>query len=374
MRIAIDTRHMNDHFPGIGRYVYNLVLALQRLDHQSQLCLIANPSQQQSDNLQTLAKDAQTEIVFTAAKPFSFAEQIHLPRLLRQQRIDMFHAPYYVRPYVGVPCPVVLTLYDAIPSLFPREVSLKARVLFNTLTRLAQRNAKHILTISQSARNDLVQAYRIDPQRISVTPLAADARFSPKSAQEIAAVRARHRLPERYLITLSSNKPHKNLETLVDAYAIYRKQQADPLDLVIAGHWDARYPQARLRCDELGLRPHIHFLPNLAEFDAPALLSGAECFVFASRYEGFGLPPLEAMACGAPVICGRHSSLNEVVGQAGLFADINQPAALAAQLGALLNDAILQKTLRQASLEQAKCFSWERTAELTLACYRSALD
>ncbi len=152
-------------------------------------------------------------------RPFSAAEQLAVPQLLRRLRADLYHAPYYVRPYAGLPCPAVVTLYDAIPRLFPGEVSLRARLLFDLLTRLALRSSRRVLAISQSARDDLITAYRIPAERIAVTPLAADPRFQPQPQAAIDATRSKYGLPERYILALTSNKPHKNLEALVEAFA-----------------------------------------------------------------------------------------------------------------------------------------------------------
>jgi len=141
---------------------------------------------------------------------------------------------------------------------------------------------------------------------------------------------------------------------------------------VIAGHWDPRYPEARELAEQLGLGSAVRFLPGVAEADLPALLSGAEVFVFPSLYEGFGLPPLEALACGAPVLCGDTSSLPEVVGDAALRVDTRNVAALAGGLAQLLGDAALRQRLRAAGPLRAAHFSWRRTADATMAVYEGA--
>jgi alpha-1,3-rhamnosyl/mannosyltransferase len=376
MRIAVDARYVADHFPGIGRYVYNLLLALAGLDQPHTLVVLHNPAlPNRRHDMAALARFPAVELVDTNARPFSAAEQIAIPRLLRRLRADLYHAPYYVRPYAGLPCPSVVTLYDAIPRLFPAEASPRARLLFDLLTRLAIRSSRRVIAISESARADLAAAYHAPPERFVVTPLAADPRFRPQPADAIAAARAKYGLPERYILTLSSNKPHKNLPRLVEALARISDRKIDHLvslsacQLVIAGHWDPRYPEARELAARLGLEAAVLFLPSIAEADLPALLSGAELFAFPSLYEGFGLPPLEALACGAPVLCGDTSSLPEVVGEAALRVDTRNTMALAAGLARLLNDAALRETLHTAGPRRAAQFSWRRTAEATLAVY-----
>jgi alpha-1,3-rhamnosyl/mannosyltransferase len=387
MRIVIDARYVYDHFPGIGRYVYNLLLALATLDQPHRLVVLHNPALPNTrHDLAALGRFPSIELVATAARPFSAAEQIIIPQLLRRLRADLYHAPYYVRPYFGLPCPSVVTLYDAIPRLFLAEAAPRARLLFDLLTRLAIHSSQRVIAISESARADLAAAYRMPSARIAVTPLAADPRFRPRPPEAIAAARAAYGLGERYILALASNKPHKNLPRLVEAFAQVRTEgrglraesegHSTPSPqssvLVIAGHWDPRYPEARDLAEQLGLGTAVRFLPGVAEADLPALLSGAEVFAFPSLYEGFGLPPLEALACGAPVLWGDTSSLPEVVGDAALRVDTRSVAALAGGLAQLLDDTALRERLRAAGPPRAANFSWRRTAEATLMVYEAA--
>jgi glycosyltransferase involved in cell wall biosynthesis len=383
VRIVIDARYINDHFPGIGRYVYNLLLALGELDTPHSFVVLYNPALTNTRyDMAALARYPSLRVVATHLRPFSAAEQLVLPRMLRTMRADLFHAPYYIRPYAGLPCPSITTLYDIIPRRFPEEVSSRARRLFDLLTRLAIRASRHLLAISSSARDDLITAYRISAERISVTPLAADPHFEPQPPEQIAAMRAKYQLTERYVLSLASNKPHKNLESLVEAFWLATRvgglETENPVPnpqspipnphLVIAGHWDPRYPQARAAAERLGLGDTVRFLPGVPEADLPALYSGAELFAFPSRYEGFGLPPLEALACGVPVLCCDTSSLPEVVGAAALRVEPT-PESLAGGLARLLADHGLQAELRAAAPRQAALFSWHRTAKATLAVY-----
>jgi glycosyltransferase involved in cell wall biosynthesis len=247
------------------------------------------------------------------------------------------------------------------------------------LTRLALRASRRAIAISASARDDLAAAYHVPLERFAVTPLAADPRFRPQPPAAVAAVRAKYRLPARYILSLASNKPHKNLPRLVEAFAQvlqmadpYWRSEAGERQLVIAGHWDPRHPEARALVERLGLQAVVRFLPGVAEADLPALLTGVEVFAFPSLYEGFGLPPLEALACGAPVLCGDTSSLPEVVGDAALRVDTRSVAALADALARLLDDAALREQLRAAGPARAGLFSWQRTAQATLAVYQEA--
>jgi alpha-1,3-rhamnosyl/mannosyltransferase len=377
MRIGLDIRYTADYFPGIGRYVANLARALADLEHPHTLVLLHNPALVTTHyRLDDLHTRPGIELAATAARPFAPSEQVRLPWLARALRLDVLHSPYYIKPYGGLPCPSVVTIYDLIGRRFPHLLSRRGRMLFNLLSMLAVRTATRIITLSRNSRNDIAAAYQMPKHRIAVTPAAADQHFRPQSDEDIAAMRDRYNLPPRYVLYLGSNKPHKNLERLVRAWERLVQAYDDPFDLphlVIAGHHDPRYPEARRMVRQRALEGSVQFVPNVAEADMAALYSGAEMFVFPSFYEGFGLPPLEAMACGAPVLCAASSSLPEVVGDAAHTFDPYNFVELAESLRWLLDHASVRDHLRAKGFEQARAFSWERTARATLDVYESVL-
>lgn len=373
MRIGLDLRYVYDHFPGIGRYSFHLAQALSHLEHPHTLVLLHNPAlTNHRYHLADLRSGSAVELVATTIRPFSLAEQIALPHLVRALRLDLLHSPYYIKPYVGLPCLSLVTIHDLIGRRFSRTLSRRGRWLFRLTIGLAVRSAAHIITVSEHSRHDIAHAYRLPPSRISVTSEAAAAHFCPQPPARIAAVRARYGLPQRYVLYLGANKPHKNLPRLVQAWQQMQHEWShpDPLPrLVLAGHQDPRYPTAHQIAAQHGLSHTVQCLPDVAEEDLPALYSGADLFVFPSYYEGFGLPPLEAMACGTPVLCAAASSLPEVVGTAALLVDPYSVGAIAAGLTRLLNSADLRAHLREQGLQQAARFSWQRTARATLDVY-----
>jgi alpha-1,3-rhamnosyl/mannosyltransferase len=300
------------------------------------------------------------------ASPFSVSQQWSVRRALRQQGASLYHSTYYLMPYLpGVP--TVLTVYDLIPVLFPHHVSIQASLLFRWATGLALRASGHVITISEAARKDYQQAYGIAPEKISAIPLAADPAFCPRPPGEVAKVRRHHGLPERYALYLGSNKPHKNLVRLVDAWSELQPQQ---VRLVIAGAWDSRYPRVRQRVQELGLDDVVLWLGPVAEMDLPALYTGATLFAFPSLYEGFGLPVLEAMACGTPVAAADGSSIPEVGGDAAIYFDPIDIGEMAERISSLLDDDEFRERLSAQGLAQAARYSWEQTARRTLEVYR----
>jgi len=371
MRIGIDGRYIQDHFPGIGRYTYSLVRVLASLATNDTLVILHNPALPNSRyDLAALARYPNVELVHADLPTLSLAEQLRLPSLISKLSLDILHSPYYVKPY-RLPIPSILTLYDTIPTRYPAYYPRHTRLFIRLLKRLALRSVAHCIAISENTKADFVRHYGVVPERITAIPLAVDDHFRPVEPATIAAVRTRYRLPPDYVLYLGINKPHKNLVRLIDALS-WITHHGSRITLIIAGAWDPRYPEPRRRVEALGLESVVRFLGPVPEEDLPALYSGAIAFVFPSLYEGFGLPVLEAMACGVPVACSNTSSLPEIVGEAALTFDPMDVQAIAAALSRLLNDASLRAELRQRSLERARCFSWAETARRTLKVYQTA--
>ena len=294
-------------------------------------------------------------------------------------------------PYLpGVP--TLLTVYDLIPLRYPAYSSPRARFFSRWMTRLALRTARHVIAISEFTRRDFMAEFGLQSDQITTIPLAAGPAFQPQPPEAIAAVRVRYDLPERFVLYLGSNKPHKNLTRLVEAWQMADgRWQIANCKLVIAGAWDDRYPEARELATSSGMKTSTEngqhpvssnqlpvWLGPVLEADLPALYSAATAFVFPSLYEGFGLPVLEAMACGTPVVCSDTSSLPEVAGDpsagsgpsAALLINPLDTAALAETLRLILTDDGLQAELRRRGLIQAARFTWQQTAAATLAIYR----
>lgn len=371
MIFVLDVRTANPHFPGIGRYVTNLarVLAEQLRPSEGMLLLGHLDQARQFAAVDSLA----VQFVSCPASPFGVEQQWLVPRLLRQRAGSspvLYHSPYYLMPY-HPGAPTVLTHYDLIPLRFPAYVTPRARLIFRAAMRLALRAAQHVIAISEASRRDLLAAFSVAPARVTTTPLAPDPRFLPQPAAVIDELRARYALPARFVLYLGINKPHKNLVTLLHAYA---QLPASAPPLVIAGAWDGRYPEPKQAAVMFDLTARVRFLGPVAEADLPALYAAATAFVFPSRYEGFGLPVLEAMACGAPVACSNVSSLPEIAGDAALLFDPEDASAMAQAIQRLLEETTLRTDLQARGLAQAARFTWERTAALTLSSYRKLLQ
>ncbi len=382
MRVVLDGRVINDHFPGIGRYVYCLVAALAELSPADTFVVLHTAGQiDQRFGLDRLSQHSNVELAALPARRGrsgrpafgALPAQLQARRLLRQQTADLFHATYWWGPYWPGTPGTVLSLYDLIGLRLPDVLPTSRRLALSMAVRLALRSAQHVLTLSEWSKADLVAHHALKPEQVTVTPLAPDPAFAPAPGPTVAELRARLELPGRYVLYVGINKPHKNLATLIAAWPNVRTRDTapgrEPPALVLAGPWDARYDALRLRASDSAPADAIRFLGPIPEADLPALYTGASAFAFPSRYEGFGLPPLEAMACGTPVVAANATSLPEVVGDGGLLVPPDDVAAWSEALTAVLADSGLAAELRARGLDHAGRFTWRATAAGTLAAY-----
>jgi glycosyltransferase involved in cell wall biosynthesis len=299
-------------------------------------------------------------------------EQLVLPIELPRARVDLLHALGFVSP-IGWRGPTVVTVYDLSFLRFPEVFNRANRLYLGTATPPSLRRADRVITISESARQDVIELCNVPPERVTPILLAADDRFRPAGQDEVRAFRARHNVPERFVLYLGTLEPRKNVETLVRAYAMLRARGSDDHKLVLAGPRGWQYEPIFDLVTTLGLSEQVIF-PGFVPADEQALwYSSATVFAFPSRYEGFGLPLLEAMACGAPVVSSSASSLPEVVGDAGLLVDPMDVAGLSEALQALLEDEDRRRALAEAGRARASQFSWRRMASETVQVYREVL-
>jgi len=283
---------------------------------------------------------------------------------------ELYHATeHLLMPLRRVP--TVLTVHDLIFRLFPRHHKRLNYWYLNAAMPLYCRRASAIIAVSQATRRDLIQAYGLDPAKITVVHEAAAPHFVPASPARVAQVRARYGLPEDYLLHVGTIEPRKNLSRLLEAIHALRQAGQD-VRLVVVGGQGWLYADVFRRLEELGLGQAVQLPGYLPDADLPAVYSGARLVVVPSLYEGFGLPVLEAMACGAPVVCSRASSLPEVGGDAARYFNPDDVPAMADAILAVWRDAELRETLRRQGLARAAHFSWARAAEETLAVYSMA--
>jgi glycosyltransferase involved in cell wall biosynthesis len=266
-------------------------------------------------------------------------------------------------------------VHDLIPFRFPALTPWRYRNAFRLLMRRAIRVADRIIAVSESTRGDLVELLHAPPKRITVVPEAADARFHPiEDRAAFAPVRLRYALPGRFLLFVGLLEPKKNVGGLLHAVARLKRTGRWPGDLRLVVVGDRGWAVGTLpqQVRTLELEGIVRFLGHVPDADLPLLYGAAEAFVFPSLYEGFGLPVLEAMACGTPVVASTRGSLPEVAGDAAVLVDPDRPESLAEGIARVVGDPALREECRDRGLRRARAFSWRRTAEATLDVYRQA--
>ena len=356
LHVVFDARSVTDHYPGIGRYGSGLTHALARRE-DVRLTLLVDPGA-----ANTFHSLPDVERIAAPYRLSGVRQQWAVPAIVRRLAPDIYHSPYYLMPY-RMPCPVVVTFYDLIPLLVPGTHHTGFQPIYRWTHRLAAAVARRMIAISRATAADLTRLMGFPTERIIPIALGVGEEFHPGAAHELAGVRRRYALPDEYALYVGTNKPHKNLARLIEAWAL-----AEPAHtLVVAGGEDTRFPGAVDLAEKFGAR--IVATGGIAESDLPALYAGARFFVFPSLYEGFGLPVLEAMASGTPVICSNTSSLPEVAGDAALLVDPLEVGELAESIVRLSADESLRESLRGEGLARASRFSWERTASETAAVY-----
>jgi glycosyltransferase involved in cell wall biosynthesis len=370
--VAFDARYVNDRFHGIGRHAYNVLDALTKLDSDRRYVAYYHPGYRNTRfNMEGLRERPNVELHPLRLPLYVPTEQLVWPAVLRRARADLFHSPYVVLPFAAK-VTAAITVHDLIFELHPEYRPRGHLQKFYLLsTWLSTKWADLVLTVSESTSRDIQEHYRVDHSRVHVIGNAVDRIFRRETdPARLAAVRERYELPERFVLAAGAGRPHKNVETLVDAFACLDPSLTPAL--VIAGDVDARFPDgvsARVRAHGIAgkvLRPG-----TIAEADLPGLYTLADVFAFPSLVEGFGLPPLEAMACGTPVVAASSSAVSEVVGDAALMFDPRDPRELARRLATALTDRALRATLAQRGLERARTFTWERVARAILEAYTS---
>jgi glycosyltransferase involved in cell wall biosynthesis len=368
MRIAIDARKLHDF--GIGTYIRNLVHELAEIDPGTEYVLFARPG----DLAEIAATGRNVRGIAETARPYSFGELVRLPLASRRAHADLFHAPHYVLPPF-VTGPTVVTIHDCIHLRFPQYLpSRTAWVYAHTMIRLAARKATRILTVSDASKRDILHYTGVRPEKVVVVHNGLDARFAtPPDAEALERVRQRFDLVHPFVLYVGNIKPHKNLERLIEGFALARAGGPDDLRLVLIGDEISKYPTLRQSVHRHRLDKYVRYFGFQPAATLVAFYRLARAFVFPSLYEGFGLPPLEAMANLTPVVTSNLSSMPEVVGDAAVLVDPYDVQSIADGIHRAVSDEPLRQVLIERGRLRAQTFSWRHAAEQTLAVYHEAL-
>jgi glycosyltransferase involved in cell wall biosynthesis len=365
VRIGIDARKLHDF--GIGTYIRNLLRQLARLDPDTEYVLLSRPEDRQA--LAALGENFRS--VLETAPNYSLSEQLKVPWALKREGVELFHAPHYVLPPL-VSCRSVVTIHDCIHLMFPQYLPSRLALLYARASiTMASKRATRVLTVSESSKRDILKFVDVPAAKIDVIHNAYDDRFGVEPREEdVVRVRDRYQLHDEFVLYAGNVKPHKNLARLIEAFHHVRNRGLDHLKLVLIGDEISKYAALRRAVHQHQLHKYVRFLGYLPEETLAVMYRLAAVFVFPSLYEGFGLPPLEAMASGTPVVTSNVSSLPEVAGDAAVLVDPYDPVAIADGIYDVLTDVSVRRDLRRKGVTRAHQFSWEASVRRVLDIYR----
>jgi glycosyltransferase involved in cell wall biosynthesis len=353
---------------GINSYIYYLLKNLGQLDSGHRYSVFLSEHR---------FADARLRLYYTpwpTHRPVVriLWEQLMQPIALHRREVDLLHAMAFVGPLV-TPCPFVVTIYDLSFLHCPDAFRPWNRWYLSTFTALSVRRARRVIVISKSTKRDVVDMLSVPPDRVDVVYCGVDEIFHPLPAAEVANFRHERALPDRFILFLGTLEPRKNVQKLIRAYSRWRKVEPGIPKLVVAGGKGWYYDRIFDEVESLGLTGEVIFPGYVMQEDLPWWYSAADLFVYPSRFEGFGMPVLEAMACGTPVVTTNVAALPEVAGDAALLVDPDDETQLVEVMRQALRDEALRQEMRAKGLAQAAGFTWARTARQTADTYDRAL-
>jgi glycosyltransferase involved in cell wall biosynthesis len=368
LRIAIDAHAVGAKLGGNESYAVNLIEALAQIDSANHYTIYITTAEARErfqgrwPNFKVRATLPHTPLIRI---PLTLSAE------LRKNPVDVLHVQFTAPPFC--PCPVVVSIHDLSFEHLPQTFKRRSRTQLRLTVRHSARRAARIISLSEHGRRDIIETYGITAERVSAIPLAAPSHFAPvHDNRELQRVRHNYGIDGDYILTVGSIQPRKNLARLVQAYASLRgNKSADKLPkLVLVGKSGWLYDDTLRALKETGVADTVVLTGYVPQEDLPALYSGALCFVYPSYFEGFGLPPLEAMKCGAPVIVGNKTSLPEVVADAALTVDPFDVEAIASAMQRVIESPALREELSIKGQARAETFDWRETARKTLAIYQ----
>lgn len=381
MRIGVNALFLQRPATGMGQHLFHLLEGLD--DHDSDIdYVLLSPRFRHSSTGRFPALSARFENieVVTPLRRFGerleslWWEQVGIVQTCHREGIDLLHCPYFAAPYF-LPAKTVVTVHDVIPLVMPEYRMRPQSRMYTSLVAFTVRRVNAIITVSEYSKRDIMRTLRIPDERIHVIGNAVDASYRPiTDTRLIDSVRDRYGIGPKYILYFGGFDVRKNVDRLLQAYAALPRSVQDEYQLVIAGRLHLLghplYPDPRPRVRELGLDDRVVVTGQIREQDKAPLYSAAALYLFPSLYEGFGIPVLEAMACGAAVVTSNLSALPEVAGDAAHLVDPYSVEAITAAIAELLENDELRNSLRERALLRARDFSWQRVAQQTLEVYK----
>ena len=373
MRIIVDARKVSGKHYGIGTYIRRLGETCARLSPSDDFVFLGETDRADGKGVpKDAARISGDNVTWepNSSANYGLRELVSVSWQVRNLAGDVFHAPHYVYPLM-LPCPGVVTIHDCIHLRFPQQFpKLGSNSYARMMIRRAVARSHRVLTVSESTRADLVDLVDADPSKIEVIRHGCDPYFlEAVDDLELSDVAEKHSLDRPFLLSVTNIKPHKNLKRLLESFEQLRRDY-DDLDLVIAGGDFSQHPKLQAACKSYGIEDRVKPLGFLPKKEIRALYSLARIFVFPSLYEGSGLPPLEAMACGTPVVASDNSAIPEIVGRNGLLVNPYRVDAITEAIRSLLEDSSLRDALGAQGKLRAKEFDWDKSARRVLDVYR----
>jgi len=372
MRIGIDATALPPQPVGAGNYIIQLIRALASLNVNDEFVIFAHQKGHALINLPE--KDSFEWIIFEDRNPGSrlIWEQTLFPQLVKKSGVNLLHSLHYTRP-MKLPCASVVTFHDMTFFLYPELHTRAKRLFFPLAIRASARRADALIAVSESTRQDVIRVLGISPEKIITIQSGVDPAFRPiNDTVAKGKIAEKYDLPERFILYVGLIEPRKNLPMLISAFKRLIDSGED-YKLVLVGRYGWMYEELLKQINNLDLEGMIHFTGYVSQEDLPLVYNLSSLFVYPTIYEGFGLPVLEAMACGVPVITTDVSSLPEIVGEAGMLVPVNDVKALYGAMIEVLRDEDLRRKMINKGIQRAAKFTWEQTAKLTFQVYQQVM-
>ena len=375
-KILFDGRFLSLFHAGIGRYSNELLKSLLKLDKtQKYTLLVLSKTDPDRELLRALnERDEPAEVIETSARHYSFAEQTAFLSLIKKIRPDLVHFPHFNHPllYRG---DFVVTIHDLTLSNYSERGNFIKRFIYKKVINSATQKSKKIFTVSNYVKSQLIKDFSLPIDKVIVTYNGIDSKFTKITNPKTLERSEHYGLKGPYVLSVGQWRSHKNLLRLVEAFkkAVEKTQKYPNLKLAFVGRKEDKYPQLEEKIKTLGIRDKVVFTGFVKDEDLPIIYNNATVFVFASMSEGFGLPGLEAQACGIPIISSNRTALPEVYGKGAIYFDPSNITDIAQKMIKVIEDKKLQDKLKKLGIQNAKKYSWEATAQKTLAVYRELL-
>jgi len=366
LRIGIDARAL--HYEGVGKYIKELIKHIAKIDHQNKFILYFFSKKDLENNS---IQQFNFHNVILPVDFYSPHKQFYLYRRLHQDNLDVFHATnHWLIPFKS-PCPVVTTMHDTLIKTARRVIPFKVLTYGSVVTWVALMTSDKIISVSNFTKREITNLYPKATKKISVIYHGVGSEFKPADEQEIIRIRKKYQLDKKYILYVGSLKNHKNIHRLIRAFS---KLSSLDIELAIAARLEQRFYNIIQLPLLLGIKEKVKFLGYVPTADLPGLYSGAEAFILPSLIEWFGLPVIEAMACGVPVIASNTGAIPEIAGEAAIYFDPTSTEEIANSIYKVLKDEKLRKYLVKMGFEKIKKFSWKTTAQKTLSVYKEAYN